>query len=68
MRSPAAMELARAWGDAAILCLDAMQVYRGADIGTGKPTAAERREFPHGGIDLAEIGEEFDTARYVAHA
>jgi tRNA dimethylallyltransferase len=71
-KSEVALEVARAHaefrGRAAILALDAMQVYRGADIGTGKPSAAERREIPHGGLDLAEIGDEFDTARYVAHA
>jgi tRNA dimethylallyltransferase len=63
------MELARAWpGKAAILCMDAMQVYRGADIGTSKPTMAERGEFPHGGLDLADLGERFDVAQYLAHA
>jgi tRNA dimethylallyltransferase len=67
-KSAAAMELARAWGNAAILCLDAMQVYRGADIGTSKPTAAERAEFPHGGLDLVDLGERFDVAQYLAHA
>jgi tRNA dimethylallyltransferase len=71
-KSEVALELARRHpefaGRAAILVLDAMQVYRGADIGTGKPTAAERREIPHGGLDLADVGEEFDTARYVRHA
>ncbi len=55
-------------GNAAILCLDAMQVYRGADIGTSKPTAAERAEFPHGGLDLADLGGRFDVAQYLAHA
>ncbi len=67
-KSGAAMELARAWGNAAILCMDAMQVYRGADIGTSKPTMAERAEFPHGGLDLVDLGERFDVAQYLAHA
>jgi tRNA dimethylallyltransferase len=67
-KSAAGMELARAWGNAAILCLDAMQVYRGADIGTSKPTAEERVEFPHGGLDLVGLGERFDVAQYLAHA
>jgi tRNA dimethylallyltransferase len=66
-KSAVALELARARG-AAILALDAMQVYRGADIGVGKPTAAEQAEIPHGGLDLAEFGETFDVARYVEHA
>jgi tRNA dimethylallyltransferase len=72
-KSAAAMELARAWarlrpGSTAILCLDAMQVYRGADIGTSKPTAAERAEFPHGGLDLVEFGAPFDVAQYLKYA
>jgi tRNA dimethylallyltransferase len=66
-KSAAALERARRSG-AAILCLDAMQVYQGADVGTSKPTAAERAEIPHGGLDLAEIGESFDVARYLEHA
>jgi tRNA dimethylallyltransferase len=70
-KSAAAIELARThprFKGAAILAMDAMQVYRGADIGTSKPTAAERAEFPHGGLDLAEFGESFDVAHYLEHA
>ena len=67
-KSAAAMELARQFGNAAILCMDAMQVYRGADIGTSKPTLAERAEFPHGGLDLADLGTSFDVAQYMKHA
>ncbi len=66
-KSVAAMELARASG-AAILALDAMQVYRGADIGTSKPTASERAEIPHGGLDLVEFGQPFDVGQYLRHA
>ena len=66
-KSAVAMGWARRVGGA-ILALDAMQVYRGADIGTGKPTAAERAEIPHGGLDLVEFGADFDVARYVEHA
>lgn len=68
-KSAVAMELARAQKmGAAILAMDAMQVYRGADIGTSKPGAAEQGEFPHGGIDLAEFGSSFDVAQYLKHA
>jgi tRNA dimethylallyltransferase len=66
-KSAVALELARRRG-AAILALDALQVYRAADIGVSKPTAAERTEFPHGGLDLAEFGAAFDVARYAEHA
>jgi tRNA dimethylallyltransferase len=69
-KSAAALELARGRfaGRATILSMDAMQVYRGADIGTSKPSPAERAEVPHGGLDLAEFGEPFDVARYLEHA
>ena len=70
-KSAAAMELARthAWfKGAAILAMDAMQVYRGADIGTSKPSAAERAEIPHGGLDLVDFGAGFDVAQYLKHA
>jgi len=61
------MEMARACGGA-ILCMDAMQVYRGADIGTSKPSLAERAEVPHGGIDLVDLGMGFDVAQYLRYA
>jgi tRNA dimethylallyltransferase len=71
-KSAAAMEVARDSARAgfrtAVLCMDAMQVYRGADIGTSKPTAAERAEVPHGGLDLADFGASFDVAQYLKHA
>jgi tRNA dimethylallyltransferase len=66
-KSDAGMALAREWGGA-ILAMDAMQVYRGADIGTGKASAAERAEVPHGGLDLVNFGEGFDVARYLEYA
>jgi len=78
-KSAAAMEvardLARAGFQTAILAMDAMQVYRGADIGTSKPTAAERAEVPHGGLDLVDFGAPvvgskggFDVAQYLKRA
>ena len=76
-KSAAAMEVARESARAgirtAILCMDAMQVYRGADIGTSKPTVAERAEIPHGGLDLVEFApaagsKPFDVAQYLKHA
>ena len=50
---------------AEIVAVDSMQVYRGMDIGTGKPAKEIRRRVPHHGIDLAEPEEEFDVLRYV---
>jgi len=72
-KSAAALELARKYG-AAVLAMDAMQVYREADIGTSKPSAAERTEVPHGGLDLVEFAPaagsrpSFDVAQYLKHA
>jgi len=72
-KSAVGMELARRLGGA-ILSMDAMQVYRGADIGTGKPSVEERAEVPHGGIDLVEFApaegskERFDVAQYLRQA
>jgi tRNA dimethylallyltransferase len=45
-----------------------MQVYRGMDIGTAKPTAADRARVPHHMIDVADPGEEFSVARFQAEA
>jgi tRNA dimethylallyltransferase len=66
-KSELAMLLARK-ENAAIFAMDAMQVYRGADIGTSKPTHQEQKEIPHGGIDLADIGQPFSVADYLREA
>lgn len=66
-KSDVALALARRRG-AAILAMDSMQVYRGADIGTGKPSLDERKEIAHGGLDLIPLGESFDTASYLKEA
>ncbi len=50
---------------AEIISVDSMQVYRGMDIGTGKPSAALQREIPHHGIDLVDPEQEFDVLGYV---
>jgi tRNA dimethylallyltransferase len=48
-----------------IVSADSMQVYRGLDLGTAKPSAAERSLVPHHLIDLLEIDEAFDAAKFV---
>jgi len=53
---------------AEILSVDSMQVYRGMDIGTAKPTAAERAGVVHHLIDLAGPDELFTVARFVGAA
>jgi len=61
------VELARRIG-AEIVSLDSMAVYRGMDIGTAKPTAAERRQVPHHLVDILEPHEEISLAQYIAAA
>ncbi len=51
-----------------IISVDSMQVYRGLDIGTAKPTSAERARVPHHLIDVVELNEPFDAASFVRHA
>ena len=48
-----------------IVSCDSMQVYRGMDIGTAKPTAAERAVVPHHLIDLVEPTEEHNLRRFL---
>lgn len=48
-----------------IIVVDSMQVYRGLDIGTAKPSTADRARVPHHLIDVVEITEQFDAARFV---
>jgi tRNA dimethylallyltransferase len=48
-----------------IVSVDSMQVYRGLDIGTAKPGAAERIRVPHHLIDVADLNEPFDAAKFV---
>lgn len=60
-KSALAMELSRRF-NLAIISADSRQVYRGFDVGTAKPTAQERAEIQHFGIDVKE-----PTVRYSAH-
>ena len=63
-----ALELARRAGDVEIVTVDSMQVYRGMDIGTAKPTTTEQGEVPHHLLDLADPWEEWTLARWLAAA
>ncbi|HVV71470.1 MAG TPA: tRNA (adenosine(37)-N6)-dimethylallyltransferase MiaA, partial [Verrucomicrobiae bacterium] len=48
-----------------IVSVDSMQIYRGLDIGTAKPSHAERALVPHHLIDILELQEGFDANRFV---
>jgi tRNA dimethylallyltransferase len=50
--------------DAEIVSVDSMQVYRGMDIGTAKPTMLERRGIPHHLIDVVEPEDDFSAAEF----
>ncbi|MCL5807594.1 MAG: tRNA (adenosine(37)-N6)-dimethylallyltransferase MiaA [Deltaproteobacteria bacterium] len=47
-----------------IVSADSLQVYRGMDIGTAKPTPEERQYVPHHLIDVADPDQPFDVSRY----
>ncbi|UCH27961.1 MAG: tRNA (adenosine(37)-N6)-dimethylallyltransferase MiaA [Trueperaceae bacterium] len=66
-KSSIALELAERY-DLEIVSADAMQVYRGMDIGTAKPTPAERHKVPHHLIDLVTPAEAFSVADFVREA
>ncbi len=63
-KSALALHLALSRGDTRILTVDSMQVYRGMDVGTAKPTAAEQALVPHLLIDLADPADEFSIVDY----
>lgn len=54
--------------DAEIVSFDSMQVYRGMDIGTAKPTEAERGGVRHWMLDVADPCESYSVSRYVEQA
>ena len=67
-KSALALEVACAFDDVELVSVDSMQVYRGLDIGTAKPSPAERAQVPHHLIDVAEPTEEWSVARFQEEA
>ncbi|UOQ89542.1 tRNA (adenosine(37)-N6)-dimethylallyltransferase MiaA [Agromyces endophyticus] len=67
-KSAFALDLAEAIGRAGrtaeVVNADAMQLYRGMDIGTAKLGVAERREVPHHLLDVLEVTDEASVAAY----
>ncbi|MCC6464747.1 MAG: tRNA (adenosine(37)-N6)-dimethylallyltransferase MiaA [Planctomycetes bacterium] len=51
-----------------ILSVDALKVYRGLEAGTAKPSAEERAEIPHHGLDLVDAGTDYSVALYLDYA
>ncbi len=66
-KSSLALALAREF-PVEIVNADSLQVYRHFDIGTAKPTVAERGEVPHHLIDVVDPDEKYDAGRYVRDA
>jgi len=63
-KSALAQAVALSRGDVELVSADAMSVYRGMDLGTAKPTAAERAAVPHHLLDLVDPGEEFSVSAF----
>ncbi len=62
-KSALALEVARRIGGE-IVSADAMQIYRGCDIVTAKPTALERASVPHHGLDVCAPDAQFSAAQW----
>ena len=62
-KSEIALRLAEQLGGE-IISTDSMQVYRGLDIGTAKPSPADRTRVPHHLIDILDLTESFDAAQF----
>lgn len=72
-KTAVALELAGTWGTThdtsiEIVSVDSALVYRGLDIGTAKPSLAERARVPHWMLDLCDPAESYSAARYAEDA
>ena len=63
-KSALAMEMARVRPGVELVSMDSMQIYRGMDIGTAKPTVQEQVEVPHHLLDIVDPGEEFTVSAF----
>ncbi|WP_189642523.1 tRNA (adenosine(37)-N6)-dimethylallyltransferase MiaA [Deinococcus piscis] len=66
-KSALALRLAQEYG-LELISADAFTVYRGLDIGTAKPSRAERTQVPHHLMDVADVTESYDVTRWVEGA
>jgi tRNA dimethylallyltransferase len=64
-KTAVSMEVARAL-DAEVVSVDSMQVYRGMDVGTAKPSATARAEIPHHLVDIVQPSHDLTVAEYQA--
>lgn len=66
-KSAASLAIAERW-PVEIISIDSALVYRGMDIGTAKPTPAERARVPHHLIDIRDPSQAYSAAEFVADA
>ena len=66
-KSALAMAVVKATGSS-IICCDSMQLYRGLDIGTAKPSPDERAAVPHFLVDCCELPDLYSAARWANEA
>src|SRR5688572_15662011 len=66
-KSALALSLAER-GPTTIISADSRQIYRRFDIGTAKPTNAERRRVPHRGIDIVDPTQRYSAASWAEDA
>lgn len=62
-KSATALRIAEEY-DGEIICADSRTIYKGMDIGTAKPSEADRAAIPHWGLDLVEPGDVFTAADF----
>ena len=63
-KSDVSMAVAAQLQSVEIVACDAMQVYRGMDVGTAKPTKSDREAVPHHGLDLVEPRDRFTVSDF----
>lgn len=66
-KTAAAVRLCEEIGGEVVSC-DSMQIYRGMDVGTAKPTPEERRGIPHHMIDIIDPSESYSASRFKENA
>lgn len=66
-KSALSMELAKRF-QGEIVCMDSMQIYRGMDIGTAKPSSEDRQQIPHHMLDVVSPAENYTVADYADRA
>ena len=63
-KSAVALAIAEQLGDVELVSIDSMQVYRGMDIGTAKPSRDDRARVPHHLLDLVDASHDFTVAEF----